>query len=82
VAANKYDDWRRVVKDLLNARWQSSADIESVAATVVGMFDAGASDVEVAAFLRSQEQSAAESSLPDEAHLALVQELHKSAGSL
>ena len=83
VAANKYDHWRRAVKDLLMARWQSSADIESVAATVVGMFDAGAKDVEVAAFLHSQEQSyEAESSLTDEARLALVEELHKSAGSL
>src|SRR5919197_968989 len=76
VAANKYDHWRHAVKDLLMARWQSSADIESVAATVVGMFDAGAKDVEVAAFLHSQEQSsAAESSLTDEARLALVQGL-------
>ena len=81
-AGNKYDHWRRAVKDLLRARWQDSADIESVAATVVGMFDAGARDVEVAAFLYSQEQSsAARPSLTDEARLALVQELHQSAGS-
>ena len=82
VAANKYDHWRRAVKDLLMARWESSADIESVAATVVGMFDAGAKDVEVAAFLYSQEPSEAESSLTDEARLALVQELLKSADSV
>ena len=82
-AANKYDEWRRAVEGLLMANWQSSGDIESIAATIVGMFDAGAREVEVAAFLQSQEQpSSVEPSLTDEARLALVQKLHKSAGSL
>ena len=78
-AANKYGRWRRAVRDLLIAQWGRSADIESVAATVVGMFDAGAKDVEVAAFLYSQEQPSTESPLTDEARLALVRELHESA---
>jgi hypothetical protein len=81
-SANKYGQWRRAVKDLLLERWHTSADVESVAATVVGMFDAGAGDAEEAAFLYSQEHSYdEESSLTDEARLALVRELHKSAGS-
>lgn len=82
-SANKYGEWRRAVKELLIAQWQNSANIESVAATVVGMFDAGAGDAEVAAFLHSQEQSSeGQSLLSDEARLALVRELHKSAGVL
>lgn len=64
-------------------QWQDSSDVESIAATVVGMFDAGARDTEVAAFLHSQEQSSeGQPSLSDEARLALVRELHKRAGSL
>jgi hypothetical protein len=81
--ANKYGQWRRAVQKLLMERWQSSVDVESVAATVVGMFDAGASDAEVAAFLYSLEPSSPEeSSLTDEARLELVRELHRSAGAL
>jgi hypothetical protein len=81
-AANKYGRWRRSVRDLLLARWLPSADVESVAATVVGMFDSGATDAEVAAFLRSQELwDDEEPSLTDEERLELVRELHRSAGS-
>lgn len=80
--ANKYAQWRRAVKELLVAQWQDSADVDSIAATVVGMFDAGAKDTEVAAFLHSQEQSSeGQASLTDAARLALVRELQR-AGSL
>lgn len=80
-AANKYGEWRRTVKELLIVHWQSAADLDSVAATIVGMFDAGATDAEVADFLHSQELSAGgEVSLTDEARRALVRELHRGAG--
>jgi hypothetical protein len=70
------------VQALLTAEWHCSADAETVAATVVGMFDAGAKDTEVAEFLRSQELLHDEkASLTDTARLTLVQKLHKSAGS-
>jgi hypothetical protein len=80
-AANKYGRWRRSVQELLIARWQNSDDVEAVAGTVVGMFDAGATDAEVAAFLHSQESGETAESLTDEARMALVRELHGSAGS-
>ena len=80
--ANKYAQWRRAVKELLVAEWQDSADVDNIAATVVGMFDAGAKDTEVAAFLHSQEQSAeGQTALTDEERLALVRQL-QSAGSV
>jgi hypothetical protein len=81
-AANKYGRWRAAVVELLSAEWHSSANVESVAATVVGMFDAGANDAEVADFLHSQELLYdKEASLTDAARMALVQALHKSAGA-
>lgn len=80
--ANRYAQWRRAVKELLAAEWQDSADVDNIAATVVGMFDAGAKDTEVAAFLHSQEQWAeGQSALTDEERLALVRQL-QSAGSV
>lgn len=78
-ASNQYDRWRDRVKELLVTGWQSSDDVEGVAATVVGMFDAGATDAEVAAFLRSLERLDETGSLTDEARMTLVRELHRSA---
>jgi hypothetical protein len=81
---NKYGRWRSTVQKLLTLHWQqpSSIEVEGVAATVVGMFDAGASDREVAAFLRSQELlERQEALLTDEARMTLVQQLHRSAGA-
>lgn len=54
-------------------------EIENVAATVVGMFDAGATNAEVAAFIRSAEDHGQGPVLTDEERLALVQDLHKAA---
>ena len=81
--ANKYGRWRTSVEELLRSRWQnSSLDLSGVAATVVGMFDSGATDAEVAAFLRSQELlDSDEAWVTDDARMALARELHKSAGS-
>jgi hypothetical protein len=78
-AKNKFVRWRRSVEELLIAKWQPNADVENVAATVVGMFDAGASDAEVAFFLRSQEQDEGEALLSVESSIALAQELRGSA---
>ena len=79
-AVNRFARWRRSVVEILTAKWQHDVDVESVAATVVGMFDAGASDEEVAYFLRSQEvQGESHALLTFESRLALAQELHKSA---
>ena len=65
---------------LLGARLGSQLlDIESVAATVVGMFDAGATNAEVAAFIRSEERHGDHQALSDEERLALVRELHEAA---
>lgn len=79
--ANKYARWRARVEELLSARWdRARLDVREVAATVVGMFDAGAGDSEVAAFLRERERS--ESGTPwltDEARLELVHDLHTAA---
>lgn len=79
--ANKYALWRARVEELLSAHWgRALPDIQEVAATVVGMFDAGARDAEVAAFLRDLERS--ESGAPrltDEARLELVEQLHRAA---
>jgi hypothetical protein len=80
-AANKYGAWRRAVEDLLAAEWQHSDDVKSVAATVVGMFDAGATDAEVTAFLRAQELESEEPPLTDDARLTLVRQLHRGAGA-
>ena len=80
-AANQYDRWRGRVQELLVSAWQRSDDVEGVAATVVGMFDAGATDAEVAAFLRAQERLGEAGSLTDEARMTLVRELHQSARS-
>lgn len=77
---NKYTLWRRHVKELLASRWQrGSADVASIAGTVVGMFDAGAREEEVAAYLASNELSETDESwLSDSARMALVRELHRS----
>jgi hypothetical protein len=75
----KYDRWRHSVVQLLSERLGSQLpDIENVAATVVGMFDAGASNAEVAAFIRSEEQPGG-TVLSDEERFALVQDLHQAA---
>ena len=75
--ANKYGLWRARVEELLTARWdRAGLDMREVAATVVGMFDAGAGDEEVAAFLRDREQSGSGAAwLTTEARLELVHEL-------
>jgi hypothetical protein len=79
-AANKYSRWRSLVRELLVAEWDDSADVDGIAATVVGMFDAGAPDAEVAAFLHSQELLRhVDSPLTDEARMALVRKIHESA---
>ena len=82
-AANKYGRWRSSVEDLLRSSWlRASLDVESLAATVVGMFDAGATDTEVAAFLSSQEELETEELwLTDDARMELVRELRGSAGA-
>ena len=67
---------------LLGARLGSQLlDIENVGATVVGMFDAGATDAEVAAFIRSREGEGNRPVLTDEERLALARELHRAAAS-
>jgi len=64
------------VQELLMDGWLSTADVENVASTVVGMFDSGATDAEVAAFLHSQELLHDEREpLTDEARMTLVREL-------
>jgi hypothetical protein len=80
--ANKYAVWRRLVKELLASRWQhGSIDVASIAGTVVGMFDAGAKEEEVAAYLASCELSERDEPwLSDSARMALVRELHRSVG--
>ena len=80
VSANKYTRWRKSVAQLLGARLGSQLlDIENAAATVVGMFDAGATNAEVAAFIRAEESHGHHELLSDEERLALVQELHEAA---
>lgn len=80
--ANKYALWRVRVEELLRAGWdRARLDVREVAATVVGMFDAGADASEVAAFLRDRERS--ESGAPwltDDARLELVHQLRTAAG--
>jgi len=82
VLANKYGLWRARVEELLSDRWdRARLDVREIAATVVGMFDAGASDEEVATFLRDRERS--ESGAPwltAEARLELVGELLGASG--
>jgi len=84
VFANKYALWRARVEELLSSRWdRARLDVREVAATIVGMFDAGAGDSEVAAFLRERERS--ESGAPwltDDARLELVHQLHMAMGLL
>lgn len=80
--ANKYALWRARVEELLRSRWdREEIDLREVAATVVGMFDAGAENSEVAAFLRDRER--AESGAPwltEDARLELVHQLHMAMG--
>lgn len=82
--ANKYALWRDRAEELLTAHWDRGLlDVHAVAATVVGMFDAGADDAEVAAFLRDRERL--ESGAPwlaDDARLALVHQLHRAADAV
>jgi len=84
VITNKYGRWRARAEELLESRWaRAPMNLQEVAATIVGMFDAGARDSEVAAYLRDQEE--AEEGAPwltDDERLGLVSELHRSAGSL
>jgi hypothetical protein len=76
---NRFGQWRRAVEELLISKWQRSADVKAVAATVVGMFEAGASDAEVAWLLRSHEVDDEDEALfTAESRLALVQELRES----
>ena len=79
--ANKYVLWRARAEELLAAHWDRALlDVEEVAATVVGMFDAGATEAEVAIFLRDAERS--ESGAPwltDDARRELVRQLHGAA---
>lgn len=79
--SNKYTLWRDRAEELLREGWERGGlDVREVAATVVGMFDAGADASEVAAFLRDRERS--ESGAPwltDGARLELVQQLHAAA---
>ena len=82
VSTNKYSRWREAVVQLLGARLGSQLlDIENVAATVVGMFDAGATNAEVAAFIRSEEGHGHPPVLTDEERLALVRDLHQAAAT-
>lgn len=82
MTANKYALWRARAEELLRAGWdRARLDVREIAATVVGMFDAGADESEVAAFLRDRERS--ESGAPwltDDARLELVHQLHAAAG--
>ena len=82
--ANKYGRWRARVEELLASRWASAPmNVQELAATIVGMFDAGAREAEVTAFLRDQESTLEGApSLTDEARRALVRDIHLSAGSL
>jgi hypothetical protein len=80
IATNKYSRWRDSVVQLLGARMGSQLlDIERVAATVVGMFDAGATEREVAAFIRSEEHHGESPVLTDDERVALAKELHEAA---
>jgi hypothetical protein len=80
--ANKYALWRASVEELLSTQWdRARLDVREVAATIVGMFDAGARESEVAALLRERERL--ESGAPwltDDARLELVHQLHMAAG--
>jgi hypothetical protein len=84
VTVNKYARWRARVEELLRGQWdRARLDLREIAATVVGMFDAGADSSEVAAFLRDRERL--ESGAPwltDDARLELVDQLQSSAGQL
>lgn len=67
---------------LLGARLGSQLlDIENVAATVVGMFDAGATNAEVAAFIRSEEGHGQRPVLTDEERLTLVRDLNQASAT-
>jgi hypothetical protein len=83
-SVNKYAAWRTLVQELLASRWQQGpVDVKAIAGTVVGMFDAGAKDAEVAAFLTSHEVSQADEPwLTDSARMTLVRDLHESARSI
>ena len=72
------------MEELLLARWASDLlSVHELAATIVGMFDAGASESEVAAFLSDQERLQEDAPrLTDDARRRLVRDLHMSAGSL
>jgi len=82
VSLNKYGVWRSRVEQLLTARWdRARLDMREIAATIVGMFDAGAAAEEVAAYLRDRERSKSGTPwLTPEARLELVHELHEARG--
>jgi hypothetical protein len=72
------------VEELLASRWvRAPMEVRDLAATIVGMFDAGARDSEVAAFLSDQERTQEGGPwLTDDARLELVRDLHMSGGSV
>ena len=69
---------------MLLSRWAGGlVNVQELAATIVGMFDAGASESEVAAYLSDQERTQPGAPrLTDDARSGLVRDLHASAGSL
>ena len=77
----RLERWRGAVAEMLRAHWPDMAALDAKAATIVGMFDAGARDREVADFLALEEVQAAE---PRQSHnelLALAGRLHRLAAS-
>ena len=82
--AARLRSWRVAVAAALRAHWgeTADADLDAPAATIVGMFDAGARDREVAAFLEHQEQVHRPDMRSSPAALfELATRLHRLAGS-
>ena len=83
-SAARLGPWRAAVVAALRAEWGDTADVdfEAHAATIVGMFDAGARDREVAGFLEHQERVyRSDRRSSPEALFELATRLHRLAGS-
>ncbi len=71
--------WRTAIAELLTSEWSVCVnEAEFLTHTIVGMFDAGASDSEVAAFLRTGAPHTSDRSTSALADLA--GRMHRSAG--
>jgi hypothetical protein len=77
----RLEQWRMAVAATLRERWPAATDLDVTAATIIGMFDAGARDREVADFLVLDVAHRSVASVSANELLDLASHLHRLAAS-